>query len=291
MKKFYLMLAATAAFCFNASAQEVLTGQMEVGDFEGATETVIASYFDVAPTNFYLAHTGSQMIYTANDLADLVTDDTKTNVNITKLTYRYFNEGAWDDITRDIKFFIQPLEETEFQVVEGVKYFFNFDTTSPVVEFEATYMLLDNYGDDGLLEIDLANAPFKVTPGKGLLVTAVFDAQDDDNCTNGSDVTFYSTGLRYRAMTYTHNNIGFLDYTQSSDFPRATSILGCGTNIELPVTLIDYTYEEAEPSSIKEIAIENNEDGAYYNLMGQKLDGNNLPAGIYIHNGKKYIAK
>ena len=32
-------------------------------------------------------------------------------------------------------------------------------------------------------------------------------------------------------------------------------------------------------------------DNNYYNLMGQKMNGNNLPAGIYIHNGKKIIVK
>ena len=32
-------------------------------------------------------------------------------------------------------------------------------------------------------------------------------------------------------------------------------------------------------------------DGAYYNLMGQKMNGNNLPAGIYIHNGQKILVK
>ncbi len=32
-------------------------------------------------------------------------------------------------------------------------------------------------------------------------------------------------------------------------------------------------------------------DNNYYNLMGQKMNGNNLPTGIYIHNGKKIIVK
>ena len=32
-------------------------------------------------------------------------------------------------------------------------------------------------------------------------------------------------------------------------------------------------------------------DNNYYNLMGQKMNGNNLPAGIYIHNGKKVVIK
>lgn len=33
-------------------------------------------------------------------------------------------------------------------------------------------------------------------------------------------------------------------------------------------------------------------DNAYYNMMGQRFtNGNNLPAGIYIHNGKKIVVK
>ena len=32
-------------------------------------------------------------------------------------------------------------------------------------------------------------------------------------------------------------------------------------------------------------------DDAYYNLMGQRMRGTNLPAGIYIHNGKKVVIK
>ena len=35
-----------------------------------------------------------------------------------------------------------------------------------------------------------------------------------------------------------------------------------------------------------------NGDNAYYNMMGQRFtNGNSLPAGIYIHNGKKVVIK
>jgi len=44
-------------------------------------------------------------------------------------------------------------------------------------------------------------------------------------------------------------------------------------------------------TGISEIATDQPVDNNYYDLMGRKLDGNNLPAGIYIHNGKKYIQK
>ena len=47
---------------------------------------------------------------------------------------------------------------------------------------------------------------------------------------------------------------------------------------------------EGGQSSIEEISAVP-VDGAYYNLMGQKMNANNLPAGIYIHNGKKILVK
>ena len=32
-------------------------------------------------------------------------------------------------------------------------------------------------------------------------------------------------------------------------------------------------------------------DDAYYNLMGQRFSADRLPAGIYIHNGRKVIVR
>ena len=47
---------------------------------------------------------------------------------------------------------------------------------------------------------------------------------------------------------------------------------------------------EGDVTSVQEISAAT-VDGAYYNLMGQKMNPNNLPAGIYIHNGKKIVVK
>jgi hypothetical protein len=44
-------------------------------------------------------------------------------------------------------------------------------------------------------------------------------------------------------------------------------------------------------TAINEIVTDVKGDNNYYNLMGQKMDPANLPAGIYIHNGKKVIVK
>lgn len=287
MKKFYLMLAALAAFTVSAQDAEVKTGVLEVGDYEGSTELVEGSFFDVAPTTFYLAHTGSQMIYTAEDLAELVTDDAKADVKITKLTYRFYNEG-FDDIVRNVKIYAAATDATAFERVEGKNVFFEYGPSTPLLETTYEVSLLDYYGMDGELEFDLSATPIVLEPGKGLLLTIVFDADDDSNCTEGTLVSFYSSGIGSRAMTYTDNNVSFIDYP---DFPKTTNSGGCGTNVDLPVTKIDYTYTEATPSAITELETESNDNAPYYDLMGRKMQSNNLPAGIYIHAGKKVIVK
>ena len=280
MKKFYMILAAVAAMTMSAQAQSV--GTVEVGDFVNPTEIYNASYFDIAPTNFYLAHTGAQMLYTVDELADM---QDKTDVEITAISFKFRNDYWYDDIVRDVKIYMEAIDDTQFAVNEnGVKQFFNFD--NQVYEANEVYAMLEIFGEDAELRFDL-DEPFALEAGKTLLVTIVFDAEDDDNCTGGSDdVPFYTSGIRSKCMVYTDNWTSFLNY---EEFPDATAMLGCGTSAELPVTLFDYTYG-AGTTAIQEVKAAA-QDGAYYNLMGQKFTEGNMPAGIYIHNGQKIVVK
>ena len=235
MKKFYMILAAIAAMTMTAQAQNY--AEINVGSMDDAT-TYNGSYFDMAPTNFYVAHTGVQMLYTPDLLADM---NGKENVKIKKLDF-WFNSQTFEEIVRDVKIYLQQINATEFAVDDNdVKQFFDFG--NPVKEMELSVDMLAYYGEDVCLSFDFE--PFAFTPGKTLLVTMVFDAQDDDNCTDGSDYApFYTSGIRGKAMTYTNNWNSFLDYAWSLDFPNATASLGCGTNVELPVTTIGYNYDE-----------------------------------------------
>lgn len=278
-----MILAALAAMTMNA--QEMSYGAIEVGDFENASEIYNGSYFDMAPTNFYLAHTGAQMIYTTNELADL---QLLEGVKINKLTFKFNNAGTWEEIYRDVKLYLQEIDDVTFAVnEEGIKQFFTFG--EPVLETSVNYDFITSMDEDIELSLEL-NEPFEIAAGKNLLVTVVFDAVDDDNCTMGSDYApFYTSGIRRQAMVYTDNWTSFVDYAQGEDFPNATAMLGCGTNVELPVTRIDYSYPTS--TGIQEIEAAKAGDNAYYNLMGQKFNGENLPAGIYIHNGQKVMVK
>ena len=280
MKKFYMILAALAAMTMTAQAQDVQQGSLQVGDFDNPTEFFDGSYFDFAPTNFYVTHTGAQMLYTPDELADM---QEKSNVQINKLSFKFYNESAYEDINRTIKVSVQAVDEAAFPInpTNNKKQFFNFD--APVLELEVTFPMLDILFEDTEVVFDLANAPVSLPAGKSLLVTAIFDTDDDTYC-NTEDATFYSSGIRSKAMVYTDNNVSFADYALTEDFPNVSS--GTGTNVDLPVTKIDYTYTDAA-TAIDEVKAATSTDGAYYNLMGQKFDANNLPAGIYIHNGKK----
>ena len=285
MKKFYMILAAVAAMTLSAQAQEI-EGTIEVGDFYNTTEVYDGSYWDCAPTTYYLAHTGAQMIYTANELADL---QGKKNVQITKLTFRLQNAGAYEDIYRNVKIYMEASDATEFAVnEEGVKQFFTFDKL--VYEGAEEFSMLDFYYEDQMMEYEL-DEPFSLPADKNLIVTMVYDAEDDDNCIGGGTdmAPFYCTSVRGQGMTYTDNVESFLDFANGNDFPDATATLGCGTNVDLPVTLITYTYSNS--TSVDEVKAATAESNVYYNLMGQKMNGNNLPAGIYIHNGQKVIVK
>ena len=285
MKKFYLILAAIAAMTFNAQADHTVSRTLYVGDYENADVIYNGSYFDMAPTNFYLAHTGAQLIYTADELADM---QGKKDAMVTGISFKFTNGGAFEEITRTVKLYLQEIDETAFAVVEGVKQFFTFDNL--VTEYEVTYDMYDFMYEDNEVVFDLTDMPFAVATGKSLLMTIVFDALDDDNCTIGSDYApFYTTGIRGKGMVYTNNWTGFEAYAEGPDFPDATAMLGCGTNVELPVTKIDFCYSE-HSTSLNEVNAAT-ADGAYYNLMGQKMNANNLPAGIYIHNGKKVLVK
>lgn len=55
----------------------------------------------------------------------------------------------------------------------------------------------------------------------------------------------------------------------------------------------NYTFavDSFVPTSIDNIQIESDGDGAIYNIGGQRVEGKSLPKGIYIREGKKFVVK
>jgi hypothetical protein len=236
MKKLLSLLIVTA---LALTSQAQFIDWIEVGDYYNPTQVYNGSYFDMAPTNFYLAHTGVQMIYTPDMFTDM---KGKLGVQIKYLNFKFYCE-SFEEIIRNARIYLQQIDGTEFAVNDdGVKQFFDFGEL--VAEGRYDIDLLDSYGEDQVLAMEMEES-FALAQGKSLLVTIVFDAEDDDNCTMGSDYApFYTSGIRGKAMTYTSNWTSFVDYAMGPDFPDATAMLGCGTNVELPLTEVGYTYEQ-----------------------------------------------
>ena len=76
---------------------------------------------------------------------------------------------------------------------------------------------------------------------------------------------------------------------------RATDVTN--TNITPNITFkgedlvpqLTIVYEKSGTTGISQVNVEKVADDAYYNLQGVKMNPNNLPHGIYIHQGKKVV--
>ena len=299
MKKFYLFLAAAAAMTLSVQAQQ-LSAQIDLGgyeDIDDSSNLYNGGALDDAPVNFYLNNSAAQMIYTAEDLADMF--DGKVNPKITKLSYKFYNIGAFQAYPRFIKVYAQEIEDGAFVKDEDGDFnYFDFDESNFVAQFDFEEDFMDYFYEVGELVIDLANSPISVTEGKNLLITIV--AEGDEATDSGDDVTFFVDNSRSkRVMAFGNDRITFDDFVMSDDFPKATTTLSSATNMNLPVTLIDYIYEEeAQPQDYyltgafnnwgqdgnENIKFEANEDGE----LAASVD---LPAGDNDgENGFKVIA-
>ena len=77
---------------------------------------------------------------------------------------------------------------------------------------------------------------------------------------------------------------------------NGASIKGFRAYFELPEGVngakVNYRNEDGTITAIKGISILNNgEEGNVYDLNGRKTNASNLPAGVYVKNGKKYVVK
>jgi len=127
------------------------------------------------------------------------------------------------------------------------------------------------------------------------------------------------TGVNITATsptTVTHDGYSFIGIYSPTPFAEEdwykTRFVGTGNNLLKPntesplralrayFTLPDasspaknYTFavDSFVPTSIDNIHIEGDGDGAIYNIGGQRVEGKSLPKGIYIREGKKFVVK
>ena len=176
-------------------------------------------------------------------------------------------EDAWfDDGTEDgyscLDFTIQPSDvDGNFIDLQYTSYSVFTDNDEPFT-FEASTYSYD-------LEEDMTDIPY-----------AIYNSGYDFN---SSRIYFYRTNM--------------------GDNPLFTQRIGLQVHYDVPVvgedsetTIVrnssNIVYWELSNSAVTDVkSAATTGDDAYYNLMGQRFSADRLPAGIYIHNGRKVIVR
>lgn len=117
-----------------------------------------------------------------------------------------------------------------------------------------------------------------------------------DTWTNNIDVTASVKSLAGEAFSFfiakvmdqagKSNQIFSSRATDVTNTKITPNITFKGEDLVPQLTIV---YEKSGTTAISEVNAEKEIDDTYYNLQGVKMNPNNLPHGIYIHQGKKVV--
>lgn len=225
-------------------------------------QTYQGSWWMIAPTQFNVKHTGSQIIYTKSQLADLAGKEIKG------LSFVYYNQGAFSAFPRTVNVWVKEIDDSEFaydSAKKAYKYFEYSDATKATADYSFDFDFVEYYCMNGEISFNF-DKPFAYSGEKNLLVTITFDGNDTSE--SPTDIEFYyNTDAKNMAMTTCSDKSSFADFNESEDWPFATgggSAISHATKLEQPLT--KFSYQEAskpvEKPSVLSGKVVSNEDNA-----------------------------
>lgn len=225
-------------------------------------QTYQGSWWMIAPTQFNVKHTGSQIIYTKSQLADLAGKEIKG------LSFVYYNQGAFSAFPRTVNVWVKEIDDSEFaydSAKKAYKYFEYSDATKATADYSFDFDFSEYFCLNGEVSFYF-DKPFAYSGEKNLLVTITFDGNDTSE--SPTDIEFYyNTDAKNMAMTTCSDKSSFADFNESEDWPFATgggSAISHATKLEQPLT--KFSYQEAskpvEKPSVLSGKVVSNEDNA-----------------------------
>ena len=235
-----------------------------------------------APTNFSHKNTGSQILYTKEQLAKM------SGKAITQINYIFHNESAYEIYPRTVNVWVKEVDDEAFELdskANAYKFFEFDDATEVITNYEYAGELYEYAGENGELEL-VFNKPLNYSGEKNLLVTLTFEGV---NCCNSLEFNFYcNNDVKNKAMTYFNDYYTFGEYAETEDWPYVND--DCVDELEQPVTRFYYTDAVVDSiNSITPYAKSTDADLNTYNLAGQRV-GKSYK-GIVVIGGKKYVNK
>ena len=205
------------------------------------------SWWMIAPTQFYVKHTGSQFIYTKEQLAQMAGKEVKG------MSFVFYNQSSFSAIPRTINVWVKEIDDNAFAYNDEKKAYayFDFDDAEKVLsDYTFDTDFVDYYCLNGELNLAFDKA-FAYSGDKNLLVTITFDG--DETAETSSDIEFYyNTDAENMAMSTNSDNVTFADYHESEDWPYAK---GSGYTVshatQLAQPLTQFTYQEAAKPEVK----------------------------------------
>ena len=205
------------------------------------------SWWMIAPTQFYVKHTGSQFIYTKEQLAQMAGKEVK------RMSFVFYNQSSFSAIPRTINVWVKEIDDDAFAYNDEKKAYayFDFDDAEKVLtDYAFDTDFVDYYCQNGELNLAFDKA-FAYSGDKNLLVTITFDG--DETAETSSDIEFYyNTDAENMAMSTNSDNVTFADYHESEDWPYAK---GAGYTVshatQLAQPLTQFTYQEAAKPEVK----------------------------------------
>ena len=205
------------------------------------------SWWMIAPTQFYVKHTGSQFIYTKEQLAQMAGKEIKG------MSFVFYNQSSFSAIPRTINVWVKEIDDNAFAYNDEKKAYayFDFDDAEKVLsDYTFDTDFVDYYCLNGELNLAFDKA-FAYSGDKNLLVTITFDG--DETAETSSDIEFYyNTDAENMAMSTNSDNVTFADYHESEDWPYAK---GSGYTVshatQLAQPLTQFTYQEAAKPEVK----------------------------------------
>ena len=205
------------------------------------------SWWMIAPTQFYVKHTGSQFIYTKEQLAQMAGKEVKG------MSFVFYNQSSFSAIPRTINVWVKEIDDDAFAYNDEKKAYayFDFDDAEKVLtDYAFDTDFVDYYCLNGELNLAFDKA-FAYSGDKNLLVTITFDG--DETAETSSDIEFYyNTDAENMAISTNSDNVTFADYHESEDWPYAK---GAGYTVshatQLAQPLTQFTYQEAAKPEVK----------------------------------------
>lgn len=275
MKKIYaLAILATASLALTAQA-ETKTGTLDIGDFEGCTTYIYGQNIERAPFNFYFTNSGTQLIYTAEDIAPLV----EAGAKITSLTFRFGDPEAMSyyDLSYNLHAYMQLIDADRFTLIDGKTNWFTPGGDSAIGEGTFTFdMIMDMASEDIPATVTFAT-PFeipKTATGKSLLITswATLDTGDSEG---GQCIYPYAennAARTYRMACFASDTKD--NFIEQVNTGALIDLVTTGTdvyNTDIPVLRISYTYEDTADGIECISTPEEDAPAQYFNLQGQRI--------------------